>query len=97
LGGNELNVKIEVTEKDISLGIPRLIGSCPVAKAIKRTIEHSICAVGEDFIVVQIEHAQHIFSLYGMPPPPDVQIFVRKFDRGEPVEPFSFHLFASVV
>lgn len=77
-------MRIEVTEDDIATGSLFSWG-CPIAKAISRAMQ------GEEALVrgtcVDLEYAYEPVSL-----PRAARKFVRDYDAGKPVKPFSFEL-----
>ena len=80
-------MKIEVTQDDIDNGLRIDCELCPVAKAIVRATgkQARVSAVGV-FFFPETPSAKQIFL------PSKVQLFIKSFDRKEPVQPFSFDL-----
>lgn len=82
-----MKLHIEVTPEDIEDGMPGFGSSCPVALALRRSLDAyasydgAESSVGEGALYVC--HRPH-------PLPPLVQDFVRRFDAGRSVEPLSF-------
>ncbi len=68
---------------------------CPIAHALQR---HKGCAgwaVGR--VAAHSSDTTPTFGEYGGLLPPDAVEFVRRFDRHEPVEPFSFELSTTTI
>jgi len=88
----------QVTAEDISLGVKGSAWECPVARAIRRK------STPELYFHVRLDHPEAgvstlvLFEAKGSVPrrglvlPSCVDIFARKFDKGELVEPFEFDL-----
>lgn len=76
-------MKIDVTQEDIDHGMPKCFYDCPVALAIKRTYGIEYARVN-GYILVGLKR--------GALTPPDVTTFIKQFDAGHYVEPFSFEL-----
>ncbi len=74
---------IEVTREDINKGIKRNACHCPIARAIARHTG-SQCAIGGDIYLSNSGKSCFI--------PEIAQIFISRFDAGEPVKPFKFDL-----
>jgi len=72
---------IDVKQCDISHGVPRLMGSCPVALGIKRALRSKHVRVISTFITVDGKRGRS---------PKKVENFVYDFDSYKPVKPFSF-------
>ena len=78
---------IEVTREHISQGQRQECALCPVALAIKAVIPCTYCAVGVGSVQM-IRRKQW----YDLDLPAKVQKFIKEFDLGLPVRPFSFEL-----
>ena len=76
-------MKIYVTDNDIEQGIPHDTTFCPVALALYRT-------TGDQDVNVGGFRARSNHRFYALPK--RVQNWIRRFDRGQPVKPFSFVL-----
>jgi hypothetical protein len=80
---------IQVTQQDIDRGKRGDDCWCPVALAINRWSGRN-SSVDVDTVVIGIDTAD------GKPDefltPPKIAEFIRRFDNGEPVEPFEFDL-----
>ncbi len=72
-----------VTEKDIRLGIPRNVGSCPIARCMKRAFPDSTITVGKRTLGI----SYRVFQLSDR-----MKYFVHMFDRNIPVKRTSFQL-----
>lgn len=75
---------ITVSQDDIEQGQPLKGLSCPIALAIKR-------ATGLEYVGVGVRQYWYK-DLAGGVLPPEVTEFVKAFDSGKPVEPFTFEL-----
>lgn len=82
-------MKIEVTQKDIDNGVQGECQSCPIALAFKRTSNSKRVYVNTKSIDVCHRGNQGV-KTYELPK--KAQTFVKRFDRQEPVKPFSFEL-----
>jgi len=76
-------VRVEVTEADVVNGIPKDSCDCAVALALRRVTEP--VKVGPCWVELNGSDAL-------VPLPAEAVAFIRRFDRGEPVEPFAFDL-----
>ena len=79
-------MKIHVTQDDIYRGNRRNCNYCPVARAVARATSESEVYVGGDIFIRKNEHG----SVYHAPR--SVRRFIRRFDKGLPVAPFTFIL-----
>lgn len=82
-------MKIEVTQDDIESGTRYSASWCPVALAITRSLHRD--DEPEDVHVCEGTKQIQIGELL-LPMPDHVVTFARRFDGGEPVEPFAFEL-----
>lgn len=88
---------IEVTKRDISLGIRRSSCYCPIAIATSRKIAEARQTRNFTFDVAR-EYANYIppgmsvLDSQRVNLPSEAIVFVRDFDNGKPVNPFSFEL-----
>ena len=82
-------MKIEVTQKDIDEGVQGECTLCPIALAFKRSSNFKRVYVNGKSIDVWNRCDQGI-QTYELPK--KAQTFVKRFDRQEPVKPFSFKL-----
>jgi hypothetical protein len=82
-----MKVHIEVTEQDIKDGKPCTISSCPIARALRRTLPKSVAQVGGDGITMN-----GVFGRRSITTPAKILAFVESFDNGYPVKPFSFNI-----
>lgn len=79
-------IDIEVTGDDIEKGYPRICTSCPVARAITRVLKlkwSDVVRVGWTQISINGKH-YNVTEQFG--------IWIRNFDNGRSVEPFTFQL-----
>ena len=81
-------MKIEITQKDIDNGVQGECLLCPIALAFKRSSNFKRVYVHCKSIQV-FKHGKGV-KTYELPK--KAQTFVRRFDRQEPVKPFSFEL-----
>lgn len=79
-------VTIHVTAGDIAAGSITSCENCPVAQAIMRTLGLPHVSVGLD----DMDLGRHVAVL--VPTPARASHFMRLFDGGHKVEPFSFEL-----
>lgn len=81
-----LTMKIKVTQEDIAKGIPEDEGSCPVALALKHA--------GMMDVEVSLERAEAWYGrrLFNVELPSKARRFIKRFDAGKLVKPFSFTL-----
>lgn len=81
-----MNMIISVTEEDIALGKKGRYRGCPVALAATRATGHEV-GVTHDTIDIQMEDERiEIIT------PAEAKSFIRRFDHGKPVKPFTFTL-----
>jgi hypothetical protein len=81
-------VTIQVTQDDIDNGVRCSVKRCPVALACLRTIGKNYSQIWEEYWPDFHDPSKNI--------PSSVLIFVRAFDSGNIVQPFSFVLPDSV-
>ena len=81
-------MKIEVTQKDIDKGVQGECQLCPIALAFKRN--SNIKRVYVNTKSIEVLHRETGAKSYELPK--KAQTFVKRFDRQEPVKPFSFEL-----
>ena len=80
-------MKVEVTEKHIRRGEPRQVRSCPVALALKEQMHKEVEAGPYDlFYLIKRKVAGEAVT------PIQASRFMRAFDRGEKVYPFTFEV-----
>lgn len=75
--------KVEVAPIDITCGKRGSSSSCPIALALKRSFPGNPVHVGTLMITVDDDVAKL---------PNNAQDFVKNFDNGESVEPFTFYV-----
>lgn len=84
---------IEVTAEDIRRGVPRDICFCPVAIAGRRAgLDGCEVKIREILWFKRSPKGLCTWDVASANPPETVTEFVRRFDVGEPVQPFSFTL-----
>jgi hypothetical protein len=83
-----MTTTITVTADDIAKGKPCSAGRCPIATALNRSLsdEYSNTLVGHHFASVLGKRGRWVQIKL----PDNASRFVRAFDEGQPVEPFSF-------
>ena len=81
--------KFEVTETDIKTGIKNNCDYCPIANSIKGTIPAiDVRVTASDVIIFQYNRkANETIKL-----PQNAIDFIKSFNKGEPVKPFTFEL-----
>lgn len=79
-------MRIEVSENDILCGVKGDPVHCPIARALERQTGYE-AVVDPDEISLKIAGHMHCMDI-----PPLCEEFVKFFDTGYPVAPFSFEL-----
>jgi hypothetical protein len=81
-------MKIIVTQKDIDKGLKSSCYECPIAHAFKRKVKNRIrysFAVNSE----SIEYVtKDLWCSYALPK--EAKRFIQRFDRDQPVKPFTF-------
>ncbi|MGC1580958.1 MAG: hypothetical protein WA766_05720 [Candidatus Acidiferrales bacterium] len=82
---------IRITREDIRLGWTQDANHCPIARAVCRTLDIPVRAhsVEVDGNTVEVNNDRFEIEMYL---PKKAQSFVERFDKREPVRPFSFRL-----
>jgi len=81
---------VTVTKNDIKAGFLHHSFHCPIAKALKRATKRAV-SIGVGYATVyRSESDRYKNTVYILPD--EVVKFIRNFDRGLPVEPFTFTL-----
>lgn len=83
LGEGKMKKLINITQKDIELGIPQSSSHCPVARAIKRALKPKDIYVDCMNVII----GRKVFVL-----PHAITNFVQGVDFGLPVKPLKFIL-----
>ena len=83
----ERRILIEVTQEDINAGIRAATKACPVAFALQRATQDKDASVGAFGIYVILDQKKFTADL-----PLVVRKFIRDFDYGYEVKPFSFYI-----
>ena len=83
---------ITVTQEDIDHGKKGDCGECPIARAAKRAFPALFPTVS--CYNLYLDSAPGRDDGHGTPLPQKASEFVQDFDRGRPVEPFSFEVSA---
>lgn len=81
--------EIDVTTDDIANGVRAKSCECAIARALKRITQHSVEIEESD----QITIGHHKFFAFGADAK-RVDEFIHLFDKGQPVQPFGFEIFA---
>jgi hypothetical protein len=83
-------MKIKVTLKDIEEGFRGSCYDCPVALAFKREVKPTT-QIGLNVGTERILHREvHEWDTYTLPK--KAQTFIKRFDGGKPVKPFTFEI-----
>jgi hypothetical protein len=82
-------MRVAVRQDDIDYGVRGMPGSCPVARALRRYVAPLRPSV-LGFQVALYDHYNVQIATLALPDA--VRHFVSAFDRGDPVQPFSFGL-----
>ena len=83
-------MKIKVTQKDIEEGFRGSCYDCPIARAFKREVKptsHIQLNVGAERILHREVYSWDSYTL-----PEKAQTFIKRFDDGKPVKPFTFEI-----
>ena len=87
---------INVTQSDIDNGIRNSTCSCPIALAAKRAINDgalpSVCCSDIEFEYKTERDGDVVYRFKSAYLPTIARDFIRKFDNGGTVEPFSFEI-----
>jgi len=90
-----IDQKVDVTESDIATAVRQDSRLCAVATAIARTIPDAT------HIVVDVQTIRYTRTTtderYTVAPPPSIGAYVRAFDEGRAIKPFSFTLREAVI
>lgn len=78
-----MKTRIEVTQDDIEKGVAKNCSACPVARAITKKLRQGLVAGVSS--VLLIDYYKFRLSI-------EAFLFVIDFDKGLPVQPFSFDL-----
>jgi hypothetical protein len=83
-------MKIKVTLKDIEEGYRGSCYECPIALAFKREVKPT-SQIGLNVGAARILHREvHEWDTYTLPK--KAQTFIKRFDGGKPVKPFTFEI-----
>lgn len=83
--------KITVNKTNIKKGKPCSAGGCPIALAVGREFPGKVVSVSDDVIEV-FEPFKYGATAVFYHTPRSAQRFIKRFDNGQPVEPFTFAL-----
>lgn len=78
-----MKTTIEVTKGDIKKGVAKNYHTCPVARAISRKLKNGLAPWVSTVLIID-------YYKFGLPI--EAHLFVIDFDKGLPVQPFSFDL-----
>jgi hypothetical protein len=79
---------INVTQRDIDLGVREKCDRCPVALAIQKMYPKCEAHVGGTYIRVGVPDNLDIFAIFDLPA--SAWAFIGAFDKGLGVKPFQF-------
>jgi hypothetical protein len=82
--------RINVTGNDIKHGVKAACRACPVARAIWRHARRTYSAIG--VFNLSVTFCQSDGTVQPRPLSHDVSVWIRRFDLGDDVAPFSFEL-----
>ena len=79
---------IQVTQKDIDKGLRSSCYECPIAHAFKRKVKNRV----RYGFAVNSESIEHLTKdmWYSYALPKEAKRFIQRFDRDQPVKPFTF-------
>jgi len=81
---------MQVRQEHIDKGIREKCGSCPIALAIN---EHLVDGVISNVRYSRVDLVKNeVYLVEELRLPPEASRFIRSFDNGEQVQPFSFEL-----
>ena len=81
-------MKIEVTQHDIDCGVRGEYSLCPIARAVKRKINGEVIVFGDDISIFTTMIIIRRYSYYKLPQ--KAKDFIKRFDEGKKVKPFTF-------
>jgi hypothetical protein len=87
-------VIIQVSQSDIDAGEPRSCDLCPIALALHRATDGESYAVHADEIKPRVRRLQPNGPRF--PLPYAAQLWICRFDHGDPVAPFEFEIDAAI-
>lgn len=91
-----MKLKVEVTEEDIKEGCRLSPNLCPVARAVSRARNPGKSPLDEGYESAWVTQGVTRFSLESLADraenPPEVTLFIIRFDTQVPVQPFTFEL-----
>ena len=85
------NIKVDLEQKHIDHGTACNSGSCPAALAITEALPGVHAVKVESWTIYLYRTSGHTFGM-AVDTPDSVTNFIKDFDRGRPVKPFSFNL-----
>lgn len=85
-------MRVDVTQDDIDRGRPRVACACPIAKAVERCCGYEYVLVGHRDVRGYRPGDVRRIVIPATPLPSEAAAFVRDFDAGRSVSPFSFDL-----
>ena len=82
-----VSISLDVTEADILEGKRNLADCCPIALAIRRRYPYS-----SNYVPVEVSCSQARIKGIWYDLPDEAKSFIRDFDCGRPVKPFTFRV-----
>lgn len=82
-------MKVSVTQDHIAVGVPKKSSSCPIALALQETTGATKVSVGTYTCSWEETNGDHFRANLPM----EAENFVRSFDLGNKMKPFSFEVF----
>jgi hypothetical protein len=81
---------VNVTQEDIDAGVAKDCRRCPVAKALARALNSVVAHASDNILASLTLIGGRFYCDQIVPAPPVVADFVRRFDAGQPISPFTF-------
>ena len=78
-----------VSQEDIEQGHAGDPLSCPIVLAAKRMFPYGVCSTGNNDLSISVRGVGGYPIFFGFLPP-KARTFIKNFDKGKPVKPFSF-------
>lgn len=82
-------MQIEVEQPDIDEGLACNCDACPIARATQRKLPAGVMVQVQSRFAQVFVMGKHVKSIWM---PAEAREFIKAFDAGEPVQPFSFDL-----
>lgn len=87
-----MSLKVEVTQKDIDIGLRGDCSQCPVALAVSRALIAAGLEYGVGVDELNIKLFRHGMLVHTIRTPKEVAEFIEDFDSRYSVEPFLFEI-----